>query len=575
MKFLSLTIFILLSFNTFSQEAHLSSNKNSCFGLILSFLKTDSNYVTFKNLPNELPPSMAKKPYPDKSKFGKVAQYNRQFFNKLISVEVKANSKDAPIKQLKENELYTFVVTEKEIRFAETSRERLSPKNFASKHAILARKETVYYAGEAWFEDGILVINHNSGTFQPNSEYLSDIALYFQNALNVSKVHFSSVLPDPLPMINYKSWIASIKAYARAKKATFSEGIIKLFARNDYQGKTITSKLSGSSDDDIVFTIADSVGSGFYGSVYKVDFQRISDNAKKTYPELFEFDKPSTNMVVKFPNDLPLLRHLPSIDIFEKSIVKEYDELKPLQEIAKQFGQDEANIVFQGKALNKTYLIKRFIMAHSIQALSKNQKSLTLEQSKALDRDIYQLALAMKQKLNLDLDIKAENLAWEPIKKKFVMYELSVRQSGGFTYPEGFKGYLDYFNSRLLSINSQRSPASDASQGIKLCSDNKLNIPSEFIKNFEAKSTGYEFDFVNKTIDLKDSNLSGCFKVTDISYQGAYQQINISLFPENSSDKFIEFAINKNTENKAVLFGFSINNHGPIAMSVEDSMIEK
>ncbi len=266
---------------------------------------------------------------------------------------------------------------------------------------------------------------------------------------------------------------------------------------------------------------------------------------------------------------------MPSVDIFERSIIKEFNELGPLKEIAQEFGLQDINIIFQGKAFNKTFLVKKLLKAHSIGELSKMQKVLTLAQEKSLENDIYALAVTVKKKLNLDLDIKAENLAWDPSKKRFVMYGLSVRNSGGFLYPEGFKGYLDYFTNRFNTLSLQRKPSSLLANSIKMCSDNSLGIPSEFKKEYESKIAGYKFNFKSLSIDLNDVDLSGCFKVSDISYQGSHQQINFLLFSDKSSLEFIEFAIHKDVSTKEASFGFTINNNGEIANSIEDGVVEK
>ena len=49
-----------------------------------------------------------------------------------------------------------------------------------------------------------------------------------------------------------------------------------------------------------------------------------------------------------------------------------------------------------------------------------------------------------KEPKQLDLDIKAENIAWDEVNKKFVMYELSFKaKTTGFYIKNGFNGYLN------------------------------------------------------------------------------------------------------------------------------------
>ena len=131
------------------------------------------------------------------------------------------------------------------------------------------------------------------------------------------------------------------------------------------------------------------------------------------------------------------------------------------------FTSCEKDIEFTGET-EEPFLIKKFLKADSVQDLAKIQDQLNAEQAVALERDIYKMAEKVLKDLGANLDIKAENVAWDPVNKRFVMYELSLKQGKSFFLTNGFKGYLDYFKSRMGVYVKQRKPSSEF-KNIKLC----------------------------------------------------------------------------------------------------------
>lgn len=562
MKTFSLVLFISLFFihSTQAIEVSKSSNKESCTGLILSFFRADTNYVSLKGMP-ALPSTLAGRVYPDQAQWGSITKYRRIFFESLISREVKEDLTNSVLKNLKEGELYTFVLTDKDMRFAETSRGRLSPKNFASKHGMLAKGDKVHFAGEAWLEEGILVVNNNSGTYKPDASFLADLAMYLQKSFNVEKVTFSDVIPVAKSK-NLSEYISELTAYIKSRKANFSEGVVNLLARNNYLGAIF-------GDEEIKFKVGKFIGSGFFGVIHKIEGLEASDALRKSAPQLFADGKLRLDLVAKFPQDVPLLSHLPSVDIFNRSIIKENDELVQLKEILKDFDISSADILYMTNYQGKNVAIKKLVHSESIQTLSKISKTLSKKQSEALKKDIYEMAEVVQKKLNLFLDIKAENIAWDPISERFIMYELSIRHSDSFVDANGFNGYLNYVNKRLGYYNQKRKPASLGNDKISLCTHSNLKIPPEFKFSFTSALIDGELNLADDSIQLNQSEIEGCFHVKSLTFIKNIAQINLTITSKKHPENILEFAILRDLNNSESFMAFTLwGKQGELAHSL-------
>lgn len=70
---------------------------------------------------------------------------------------------------------YNFVISDDKLTFTEIENSLLG--NELSKHLVLALgSQNVRFSGELWFEDGVLHISNNSGTFQPLGSDLVNVA---------------------------------------------------------------------------------------------------------------------------------------------------------------------------------------------------------------------------------------------------------------------------------------------------------------------------------------------------------------------------------------------------------------
>lgn len=530
------------------------TNSENCVGALLSFFNRDSKYTSFKNLPEVMPEKLKGNLYSESGQLSKFSKYRRSFFASLVSKEVDEKNVSKPLTKLNQNELYTFVVTEKEIRFATTSRGSLSPKNFSSKHALLANGEKVHYAGEVWFENGVLVVNNNSGTFKPKGEDLSDVANYFQNVFGVEKVIFSDEIPVA-KKLTFKSLMDDFKAFVKAHRSTVKEGIINLFARDRYLGRTIQLK-NNSGETEVELVVSDFIGSGVFGAVHKLKVNKLSDSAKKTYPFLFVGTEAREDLVIKFPHNIPLLKYLPVEDIFNKTVIRENDEILKLKPIIEEFEQEAADILYKGEMDGKAFLVKNFVKASSIQKLASTQKKLTKEQEIALKRDIFDMALAVKERMGAILDIKAENVAWDESHKKFVMYELSLKEGNAHT-DAGLDGYLRYFNDRISYWSNKRKPSSVEGE-IKLCDNNATPIPEEFKKAFSSDLVDGHFDLAHEQIVFNQSELKGCFVVKEVTYYQGMTQLNLLFNKDFKTNQQIEFGILSDDSNKTVEMAFAL-----------------
>ncbi len=550
-------------------------NHEGCTGLFLKLIKKDAEYITYKQLPEALPANL-QSVYTNKLKHDGILKYFRDFFATLVSKEVVEEDVSKPLSFIKPNQLYTFVVTEKEIRFATSSRGTLSLRNLASKHAMLAGEDKVHYAGEAWLENGVLLINHGSGTFKPKAEYLSDVALYFQKTFNVEKVIFSDVLPAESKGI-LPEYGKKLKSYLMSKITTLEEFFVNLIARDEYLGKAISVNLDGEPGEDLVLQVTDFIGSGFFGVVHKVKVVSMSDAAKIKYRKLIGENGYRDDLVVKFPHNVPLLNRFPEANIFDRTILKENDEIKDLKEIIDQFDQSAADIIAAGNE-QKPFLLKQLVKADSIQSLSKLGVKLTKEQETALKRDIFEMAMVVSKKMRLDLDIKAENVAWDAVNKRFIMYELSIKSKAtGFYIRNGFEGYLNYFNQRLQYHASHRKPSADRYE-IPQCQNLALKVPQEFLQVYRMELFDGNIDLKNERIELSTSDLKGCYKVESVTYFGDESILNLSIQDEKIKSGRVDFSIHRKLEkSKTSFFGrFSIyQNNKPIGFSIlNDAVID-
>jgi len=555
-----LIVFLLLSFQAFAADVYVRNNKKDCVGLFFNLIGTGSEYVTIKNSDAVLSKKLAEKTYVDRIADSRFTRLRRTFFKNLISKEVLDNGQEELIKRLKANELYTFVITDKEVRFASTSRSKISPKNYASKHAILANGEKPHYAGEAWMEDDVLVVNNNSGTFKPTADDLNDVAIYFQEVFGIKKVIFSSNISEPTKK-SFKDYVEDFKTFLKARKTSLSQGVVNLFARDRYHKQTISIGIDGKKGDDLVFEVSDFIGSGVFGAVHKIKIKSMSEKAKKSLSHLLNKGEFREDLIVKFPHNIPLLKYLPIEDIFSQTVLRESDELKKLKNIVKEFNQEAADILLTGEA-EKPFLIKKFLKAESVQDLAKIQDQLNPEQTAALERDIYKMAEKVLKDLGANLDIKAENVAWDPVNKRFVMYELSLKQGKSFFLNNGFKGYLDYFKSRMAVYVKQRKPSSEF-KNLKLCEDNGMSFPLGLSSVIRSDFFDGEINLSNSEILLNAEVEFSCFKISEVHYIDNYVQMNLKVFTKESKNRFVEFGILKNLKTKNDdWIGFEIQDNG-------------
>lgn len=333
--------------------------------------------------------------------------------------------------------------------------------------------------------------------------------------------------------------------------------MINLFARDRYLGKTIELKnAAGELEIELELVVSEFIGSGVFGAVHKLKVSKLSESAKKNYPFLFSGAEVRDDLVIKFPHNIPLLKYLPVEDIFNKTVIRENDEIIKLKPIIEEFEQDAANLLYKGELDGKTFLVKNFVKASSIQKLASTHKKLTKEQEIALKRDIFDMALAVKDRMGAILDIKAENVAWDESHKKFVMYELSLKEGNAHT-DAGLDGYFRYFNDRMSYWSNKRKPSSVEGE-IKLCAENQTPIPETFKASFNSGLVDGNFDLAHEQIVFNQSDLKGCFVVKEVTYYQGFTQLNLIFNKDFSRRQQIEFGILSDDSNKSFEMAFAL-----------------
>lgn len=533
------------SINAVAVDVRVESNHRGCAGLVAQIINGKTDYVTISKTKGKVDSFSKGESLPNSKIDSKPLRFNNAFFSALKSVEYFENNSVSPLKNLKAGVIYNFVITKDEVRFASTSR-NLNAKNLASKHALLANNtDEVFYAGEAWLENGVLVINQNSGTYKPNGKYLSDVALYLQHSLEVEKVAFSDILPPAAGNLAQviEAQKARFKAYVKSMTTSLEEFLVNLIARDAFVGKKISVDLNGNPGSDVEFLVEKHVGAGFFGVVHRIKIISLSSEAKAKFPSFMQNGNYRSDLVVKFPHHVPLLNALPRFNIFDQSIIKEADEINKIKDIVTAFDQAGADILFAGRGKNP-FLIKQFVTASSVQNLAKNSTQLNAEQLTALKRDIFDLAKKVEERLQLDLDIKAENIAWDAVHKRFIMYEMSIKaKTTGFYIKDGFDGYKNYFQERLKYYSVHRNPASV--NEIKMCSDNVLDVPMEFNKKFESELFDGVIDLKNKSMIFANEEMEGCFKVESVIVIKDKTLLNLEFKQFGKNEKRIHFNVVK------------------------------
>jgi len=489
------------------------TNSESCSGMVLSFFNQGSEYITFKKMP-ELSTAL-KKVYPDQSKWTTSKKYINSFFKNLLSREVLQGDVVEPLKSLKEGELYTFVMTKNEMRFASTSRAALSPKNFATKHALIANGDEIHFAGEAWVENGVLVVNHNSGTFRPLPGFLGDLAMYLQRSLKVERVLFS----DFIPIVEEKSLkdrLKDLEAYVRRKGKLLSEGLINLISIKSYKGEVFSTGLDGEVGKDVFYRVGEVVNSDFSGVTYKLEIIGLSKKGKTFQPLLNDSGLVRDDLTVKFPHHIPILGNLPRFNMFSAVAIKDEDQLKQLQEIVANFethaSEHVQSVKFKGSKIN----ISKFQETKSVQEMAKSSPALNADQKVALKRDVFDLAEVVKDKMGISLNINVENVGWSPERKRFFILNLSLDQEEAPLAKQGFKKYNEYFNQKVGEFFNNRKPSSTNS--LTLCPASPFKIQDEFKKSFSTSLFENSLNLNLGELNIGAEEEFACFSVVSYDY---------------------------------------------------------
>lgn len=148
---------------------------HSCYSAVATFI-TKNRVPKIATIENKIDPSdyFKKKLRPKKSKsLLRELTIKSKAFHKYLK-ELRVNEQNAKlfslsnqefIEKLQEHQMYTYVIKDDQIVFAETGpgwHDRLS------KHLTLAEKDEIYYGGEMFVVNGKLHMSNASGTYMPD-----------------------------------------------------------------------------------------------------------------------------------------------------------------------------------------------------------------------------------------------------------------------------------------------------------------------------------------------------------------------------------------------------------------------
>ena len=247
-------------------------------------------------------------------------------------------------------------------------------------------------------------------------------------------------------LVHLRDWI-------KDRILAWAESVVAYFAKNDHQGKKFGASIQGGTrattwggeGDEIVFEVDKRVGRGFWGVVYRVKIDKYPKDLVDDFPILFKADgSPREDLVIKFNNNIPWLSKM-----FEKATREEVEQTKLFVDALRGDPIEGTEILF-AKTGDNPFLIKPFNPAWGLSRMAKEQDQITEEQVVALKRDIFDKAIRLYVEGGLGLDIKVENLVWDPVKKKFMMYEATMTpNNNNYFIRDGFEGYLNMLRLAL------------------------------------------------------------------------------------------------------------------------------
>jgi hypothetical protein len=240
-----------------------------------------------------------------------------------------------------------------------------------------------------------------------------------------------------------------IDAAVKARISDGSEQLIHALADNSrYQAEPI--EIPGpDGQPGVTFKVAKEIKGGAFGIVYHLEIDAFSPEFAAQNPQLFADGKPRTDLVVKFPQNLPM--RLPGEYDPKTALLTEIDDGAFFDKVLGDEPIPGASVLFSSKG-DPIFAVKAFVVGQDIESLAKSQGGqLSAPQKKALERDIFNKAKRIFDETGVGLDIKPKNLAWDAANERWVMYEQTRLPEGiaSFHVGRGFGQYMRVFEGLM------------------------------------------------------------------------------------------------------------------------------
>lgn len=248
----------------------------------------------------------------------------------------------------------------------------------------------------------------------------------------------------------------NIKQIIKIRILDFLESMVQAFSVSRYEGKIITM-----SSGEGQLKVGKRIGAGFWGVVYEVepvgDLLRHWREVGLEYSNLEARHRRGEKLIIKFPHQFPI--NLPDwINPWNWALKREYKEFTTVMSLMMNGDRiSAAEILMRSKVLSDDV---PFLVKPRLNVLTTKEqgrvypRGMTFEQKESLRIDIFEKYLLLKRQYGIHVDIKPNNIGWDPVKKKYVMYELTLLSSGARDFfGESFNEYLDLYS---LSIDRQR-----------------------------------------------------------------------------------------------------------------------
>ena len=221
----------------------------------------------------------------------------------------------------------------------------------------------------------------------------------------------------------------------RMTLATF-EFLSKSISFNRYEGKTYDVDVAG---ERFRFKVGAKVGQGVFGIVHHID---VIDA-----PAHLDRD----DLVIKLPNRVPL--PMPAfLNPWVRNLNTEIREEQIFQNALAEGESLPGPRMLHAQSGSNPFVIKPFAAGSNLRTLGETQSSLTAIQRDATNV-LFETAKKLHARTGLAMDLKAENLLWDPETQTMGLYETSSvpRLVSGFFTGRGFDAYVDYAEAHMVS----------------------------------------------------------------------------------------------------------------------------